>query len=345
MQTYSSNKYLSEYGTEMTANANFIYSYFKKNGWTKNSICAMLGNMQRESTINPGLWESFDSGNTSVGLGLVQWTPASKLINWCDSKGYVYTSLKAQCEKILDELNNGGQWISTTDYQESFYEFTKSTKDIEYLTYCFLKNYERAGVEAVSERIKHATYWFNHVKATNTYTPRLNSNGMVDNPYWYSKNPFHSAGYGLPNCTTYAWGRFWEISDTNKDYSNKPKLSTANAGKWFGYTSDGYDRGNTPKLGAVACWSDNSGGAGHVAVVEEIKDNGDIVVSQSGWGGDYFWTSNKLASSGYSYNNYTFQGFIYNPYAGSNSGDYIPTLRNKNKKFNFILFGRVRRSL
>lgn len=164
--TYSSNSYLSEYGTEMTANANYIYTFFKGKGWTKNAISAMLGNMQRESTINPGIWQNLDEGNTSLGIGLVQWTPATKLINWCNSNNKVYTSIQAQCEKIYDEFVNGGQWIATSNYPESFKEFSQSTKSIEYLTYCFLKNYERAGVEAIDERITHATYWFNNVDAT-----------------------------------------------------------------------------------------------------------------------------------------------------------------------------------
>lgn len=163
MATYSSNKYLSEYGTEMTSNANYIYSFFKGKGWTKNAISAMLGNMQRESTINPGIWQNLDEGNTSLGIGLVQWTPATKLINWCSENNLSYKSIDAQCKRIIYELENGVQWIATSDYPESFSEFTKSTKDIEYLTYCFLKNYERAGVEAVSERIEHANYWFNHL--------------------------------------------------------------------------------------------------------------------------------------------------------------------------------------
>lgn len=161
--TYSSNSYLSTYGSEMTANANFIYSFFKGKGWSKHSICAMLGNMQRESTINPGLWQGMNEGNTSGGLGLVQWTPATNLINWCNNKGYNYLSIESQCEKIIDELENGGQWITTSEYPLSFKEFTTSTKGIEYLTYAFLKNYERAGVEAASERVTHANYWFTHL--------------------------------------------------------------------------------------------------------------------------------------------------------------------------------------
>lgn len=47
------------------------------------------------------------------------------------------------------------------------------------------------------------------------FTPRLNDNGILNNFHWYSENPFYQAGYGMPNCTCYAWGRFWEIGDPN----------------------------------------------------------------------------------------------------------------------------------
>lgn len=35
-------------------NANLIKSFFENEGWTLNAICGILGNMQAESTINPG---------------------------------------------------------------------------------------------------------------------------------------------------------------------------------------------------------------------------------------------------------------------------------------------------
>ena len=50
----SNNKYLTQ--GEMESNAKEIYTYLSDKGWTINAISGMLGNMQRESTINPGLW-------------------------------------------------------------------------------------------------------------------------------------------------------------------------------------------------------------------------------------------------------------------------------------------------
>ena len=53
-------------------------------------------------------------------------------------------------------------------------------------------------------------------------------------------------------------------------------------------------------------------GAGHVAVVEEIKANGDIVVSQSAYGGHEFYLSILTKMSGYTYSeNRPLVGFVY----------------------------------
>ena len=152
---------------------------------------------------------------------------------------------------------------------------------------------------------------------TPTYVPRLTDAGINGNPYWYSQNPFYNAGFGLPNCTCYAWGRFWEIGDPNRIYENRPLLSTGNAEDWYNY-NDGYERGLAPALGAVACWADGPfSGDGHVAIVEEINNTtGVITCSNSAYGGSYFYTTqlsppNYLPASGY-----VFQGFIYNPYSG-----------------------------
>lgn len=138
-----------------------------------------------------------------------------------------------------------------------------------------------------------------------TFTPRLTAPSRSSS-YYYSDNPFYQSGYGIPNCTCYAFGRVYEINGTY------PKLSRSDATDWYGHTSDGYQRGQTPKLGAVLCWSGGSEGAGHVAVVEQIKDNGDVVYSESWWRKLEFGTGVATKSSGYYFQSgYRFQGFIY----------------------------------
>lgn len=114
-----------------------------------------------------------------------------------------------------------------------------------------------------------------------------------------------SNGSVLPNCVGYAWGRYCECQGIHTC-----KLSTGDAENWY-YKRDGYKRGQTPKLGAVICWSDSKG-AGHVAIVEKIYENGDIITSNSAWNGSYFFIKNLKANNNYYFGStYTFQGFIY----------------------------------
>lgn len=130
-----------------------------------------------------------------------------------------------------------------------------------------------------------------------------------NNKYYYSNNVFYKSGYGMPNCTCYAWGRFYEITRI------KPKLCTMNAENWYKY-KDGYERGNIPKLGAIAVWSmgkigNNKDGSGHVAVVEEIYSDGSFLTSNSAYKSTMFYTK-KIGKDKRLYN-YKFLGFIYPP--------------------------------
>lgn len=111
-------------------------------------------------------------------------------------------------------------------------------------------------------------------------------------------------GSVLPNCVGYAWGRFMEI------LGKVPTLCAGDAGVWYGWEYDGYERGNKAQVGAVICWS-QPGKWGHVAIVEEIHPDGSITVSQSGYNYKNFWTQDIPAD--YSLPGYVFQGFIYNP--------------------------------
>ena len=110
-------------------------------------------------------------------------------------------------------------------------------------------------------------------------------------------------------CTGYAWGRFLEVMG-----GTRCKLSTHNAGLWWGNTGDGYDRGKTPRLGAVICWAKGKE-PGHVAIVEQINQDGSIVTSESGYSAKKdFWTQKRKPNGNWGQSSaYQFQGFIYNP--------------------------------
>lgn len=140
-----------------------------------------------------------------------------------------------------------------------------------------------------------------------SFSPRLSAPSSSNKYYYSDLNVFYKYGYGMPNCTAYAYGRAYEI------LGSEPKLSWNNAEQWYGYNkSNGYYKyGSTPKVGAIACWSYNGGG-GHVAVVEKVE-NGQITLSNSAWSGSNFYLSYASTSDpnvgGNSW--WNFQGYIY----------------------------------
>lgn len=155
------------------------------------------------------------------------------------------------------------------------------------------------------------------------FTKRLtDENIRNDERYSSNANPFHATGtYAMPNCTCYAYGRVWEINGV------EPKgLCLRNAKYWFN-ESTGFEKGMEPRLGAIMCFD---GVAGHVAVVEQILENGDVVISQSNFGGEFFFTKTLKKSSNYNnyFTNVKFMGFLYT-YNGedaiSNFNKPVPT--------------------
>lgn len=130
------------------------------------------------------------------------------------------------------------------------------------------------------------------------YEPRLTA--PHGEPYYTRElNAYAQTGYGMPNCVAYAYGRIYELN------GKAPLISRGNAGDWWFINkyNDYYDYGQEPKLGAVACWSN------HVAIVEDIDEDGAVTISESHWGGSYFNTK-KYSNMSYHYGQY-FYGYIY----------------------------------
>ena len=125
-----------------------------------------------------------------------------------------------------------------------------------------------------------------------TYSPFINS------PY----DMFKNGG----NCVAYVFSRWAEI------LNKKPNLPSNNAENW--YQDAPYSKGNTPKVGAIICWRqgqirNGKDGAGHVAIVEEIKEDGTIVTSNSGYKTKLFYL--QTLKPPYILKNYQLEGFIY----------------------------------
>lgn len=160
------NRYLT--ADEMKGNAAYIWQYMRGAGWSMEAVAAMLGNMESESTINPAIYESLDSSSSENGYGLVQWTPNTKFKEWADENGFTYEDIDGQLERIIYELENGLQWISTATYNMSFAEFSTSTHAVEILAMTFLYNYERPASLDQPHRGTQARAWYEYLQ---TITP------------------------------------------------------------------------------------------------------------------------------------------------------------------------------
>jgi len=151
------------------------------------------------------------------------------------------------------------------------------------------------------------------------YTPRFNDNGMRGSIYYSGTTGGY---YAMPNCTRYCYGRWWEIM-------GQEPTALANKGNavswWAGVTA--YEKGQTPRLGAIMCFSGGGKQMGHVAIVEQIDADGTVWSSNSGYQYKYFYTRKGQRSnpSWKPYGQwdgrkpYVFQGFIYLP------DEYSPT--------------------
>jgi uncharacterized repeat protein (TIGR02543 family) len=115
-----------------------------------------------------------------------------------------------------------------------------------------------------------------------TTAPRR-GNTNDDRFYFSNENLFHRDGgvLPLPNCTTYAWGRAFEVLGYQplKLGTRGTTNITLMASSWFNEAIiNGFETGQTPRAGAIACW----GTGNHVAFVERINGN-QITITDSRW--------------------------------------------------------------
>lgn len=142
-------------------NVDEIYNILKDE-WTLEAISAMLGNCQQESGINPAQTQSgYDIEGDSGGYGLFQWTPPHNYKNWANANGYSVYDGYYQIVAMNTPIPVG-QYIETSAYPYSFSEFKQLT-DIELATVVFLKNWERAGDEQLTKRVKYAKMWYTYL--------------------------------------------------------------------------------------------------------------------------------------------------------------------------------------
>lgn len=158
---YSGNYYLNQ--SQMEENADILYGYWAQYhpDWSVNALAGMLGNMQLESTVNPGIWQNLDEGNLDLGYGLVQWTPAENYLNWCKASGYDSSTILTALKRWEYELANGIQYYPTSIYPHSFRYFLTDMETPPYdLAVAFVHNYERPDEYNEARRGEYANQWY-----------------------------------------------------------------------------------------------------------------------------------------------------------------------------------------
>lgn len=166
-----------------------------------------------------------------AGTGLVQWTPKQDLIDACNTLGLSpYTSGDVQIQVIIKEIlgqpSSINQWYSSSAFISHYYN-SGATQDMvgvtgqqflnnsmgwtpDKLAVLFMAAYERPSydpsINHYTQRMQNALNWFAYMGGqSGTFTPRLDDNGIVGDFHYYSQNPYYQSGYGMPNCTAYAW--------------------------------------------------------------------------------------------------------------------------------------------
>jgi hypothetical protein len=165
------NNYLTQ--SEMENNALEFYGSMNAKGWSINAISGILGNLQEESNINPGLWESL-TVDYNRGYGLTQWTPATKYIDWA---GVNYESGERQCERIQYECDINAQWFYNPQapFPEppiTFKEFSTSTLGVDVLANYFLWYYEHPANINQPSRALNAGNWYTFLTGHTPPTPQ-----------------------------------------------------------------------------------------------------------------------------------------------------------------------------
>ncbi len=170
---------------QQQANALYIYRQLSDCGWTKQAVAGLLGNIQRESQLNPAAWQRQD--NTKLGYGLVQWDDGADFLEWQGgaiknrqltvsevnqlARDAAATLIDMELEYLV--WSSQGQlakrdlrWLPTTrfasPYKLNYREYIQSSASAAELALVFHASYERSSDNRaqLNQRVDYANAWY-----------------------------------------------------------------------------------------------------------------------------------------------------------------------------------------
>jgi len=154
--------------TDQQNTAQTIWAELRAGGFSAGAAAGILGNAQAESGIIADRWEGDRTGNLAGGYGLLQWTPATKLMDWAKTEGLNAAALETQIKRILWEVQTGTQFSKPG---ESFIVWAGSEMTPEQAADDFVRYYERPAVVNSTTRQQFARQWFNALSNIAPSTP------------------------------------------------------------------------------------------------------------------------------------------------------------------------------
>lgn len=220
--------------TTLNGNTNLekIYNYMLGKGLTDFQAAGVVGNISRESGGYPDRVQGKspeqgvkDPSGISVGWGLIQWTPGSKVIGIAKQAGItgpIY-SLATQLDIIWWHMNN-----TTPTGVRNFINEYKTTSSVEQATTLYEEKMEAAGVPALPDRIAAA-------KLAMAYPKMGAAGGGTVNPCDDGSTSGAAAGNAVQTAINYAWPQYHAPPYTTLKPSYAKAVKAAqDAGKYVG---------------------------------------------------------------------------------------------------------------
>ena len=171
------------FGTEYYDNAQEIWNALRSSGWSEHATASVIGNMQVESFLNPGQWEIGYNYSMSRGMGLGQWTPATKVSDFVGSTNHDdMANGSQQIQLLLSEPTQYSTYYLAPDGSSSYYgesglpyistmnDYSISNDSVEDLAKLWAICWERPGASfyrsSISDRISYSAYWYGEFHGT-----------------------------------------------------------------------------------------------------------------------------------------------------------------------------------